>query len=502
MINLIRMNKRILCFVMLCMCVAVFFTGCSSDDDGFQDVDGQAPAIALSTDHIQTAAGRQFTIEGTVTDKDGISTIQLECADLYLNKTIDLIDIYEKPLETYDLKYKFNVQADEIGEQFTVKVTVTDIGGRSVSRDVRITLDGDFENPTFIIAPDADVTVLIKNETTFKLSFSVSDDRSLDYVTIDIPGIDGFDSRRVDAEGKKSFGFTEKITLPNVIDNYPVTITAVDKNGNETVARSTISVSEMPDFQKMYLADVATVAELNSDVFGVPMRIERTDAYRYKANYYCQKEGTEIFFIPQKSDFFPICFGLDPEDSSKLTDDPEAAKPIVLTQANVYYEITFDVKESTYEVKTYPVAEATDPIPHEYGTNSLDTWCDGGSWLQEFYFGYMVGNPREVQRFTQDKTNPHLFYLEEPLYLEAGTKMNFVIHNWHHDGWWNYCTWRVDNSDEPEIFGYYGKDAKYTNPAWTKPDHVGDNWAKPTVNTTGNYKLIFDAHLERAKLIP
>ncbi len=47
--------------------------------------------------------------------------------------------------------------------------------------------------------------------------------------------------------------------------------------------------------------------------------------------------------------------------------------------------------------------------------------------------------------------------------------MNFVIHNWHSDGWWNYCTWRVDNSAEPEIFGYYGKEAKYTNPAWTKP---------------------------------
>ena len=58
------------------------------------------------------------------------------------------------------------------------------------------------------------------------------------------------------------------------------------------------------------------------------------------------------------------------------------------------------------------------------------------------------------------------------------------------------------NTDEPEIFGYYGKEAKYTNPAWTKPDHVSDNWAKPTVNVTGNYKLIFDAHLERAKLIP
>ena len=38
----------------------------------------------------------------------------------------------------------------------------------------------------------------------------------------------------------------------------------------------------------------------------------------------------------------PICFGLDPEDNTKLTDDPETAKPIVLDEAGVYYEI--DIK--------------------------------------------------------------------------------------------------------------------------------------------------------------
>ena len=45
----------------------------------------------------------------------------------------------------------------------------------------------------------------------------------------------------------------------------------------------------MPDFPKMYLADVATAEELNSDIFGVPMVIEHTGEYQYKANYYCQK---------------------------------------------------------------------------------------------------------------------------------------------------------------------------------------------------------------------
>ena len=73
----------------------------------------------------------------------------------------------------------------------------------------------------------------------------------------------------------------------------------------------------MPDFPKMYLADVATVEELNSDIFGVPMVINHTGEYQYRARYYNKAAGTEIFFLPQKTDFTPICFGLDPEDNTK-----------------------------------------------------------------------------------------------------------------------------------------------------------------------------------------
>lgn len=492
-------NQTFLLWAILSIVLSV--AGCNNED-GYPDVDGQNPILTLTTEHIQTAVGRSFTISGTISDKDGISAIKLECDDLNLKKTIDLIEIYEKPLETYDLNYRFNIQRDETGEQFTIKVTVVDVGGRLVTQDLLVTLDGDFEIPLFTLSPDKNVTVLIKAETKFNLRFSISDDRALDYVTIEIPGIDGFAPLRLEADGKKTFDFVERINLPNVEQEYNMTIKAFDKMGNESVANSVISVSEMPDFEKMYLADVGTVEELNSDVFGVPMRIERTGEYQYKANYYSQNAGTEIFFLPQKSDFSPICFGIDPEDSNKLTDDPDIAKPIILEQANVYYEITFDIRNSTFNIETYAISAAVNPIPHVYGSTSLDTWGDGGSWLQEFYFGYMTSGPADIKRFTQDGINPNLFYLEEPLFLEAATKMNFVIHNWHSHGWWNYCTWRVDNSTEPEIFGYYGKEAKYTNPAWTKADHVSDNWAKPTVTTTGDYRLIFDAHLERAKLVP
>ena len=36
--------------------------------------------------------------------------------DLNLNKTIDLITIYGEPQKLYELSYKFNILADEIGE--------------------------------------------------------------------------------------------------------------------------------------------------------------------------------------------------------------------------------------------------------------------------------------------------------------------------------------------------------------------------------------------------
>ncbi|WP_195370444.1 MULTISPECIES: hypothetical protein [Parabacteroides] len=476
--------------------LALWTTGCS-EDDGYPDVDGQSPALTLTSDHIQTAAGRSFTIKGTVSDKDGIAAIKLECSDLNLNKTIDLIEIYEKPLETYDLSYSFAIQKEEIGEQFTVKVTIIDVGGRSVSQDVLVTMDGDFENPTFTVSPDASVTVLIKAETKFNLRFSVKDDRALDCVTVEIPGIDGYSPRKLEVNGEKTFEFSEKIALPSIIQDYNVTITAADNVGNTSVIKSVISVSELQDFEKMYLADVATVEELNSDVFGVPMRIEHTGAYEYKANYYSQKANTEIFFLPQKSDFAPICFGLDPEDNNKLTDDPETAKPIVLEQANVYYEITLNTMEGTYAIRSYSIPEAIDPLPHAQGSMLLDQWGDG-STLTEFYIGYTTTGPSAVQRFTQDATNPHLFYLEDNLELTGGESMNFIIHNYHSDGWWNYCTWRTDNSAEPETFDYYGS---IKNPAWTIPNTTQDNWAKPAVNVTGSYKFYFDAHLGRAKLV-
>jgi hypothetical protein len=508
------MRTRFLKISLLCALFAtgVFVTGCS-DENGYADVDGESPVAVLKTDHIQSGAGHDFTIEGTLTDADGISAIKLQCADLYLNKTIDLIEIYGEPQTSYDLSYKFSISRDEVGEQFTVKVTVVDVGGRETSQNVLITMDGDFENPVFSLAPDKAITVLMKADRNpqYTLNFTVTDDRKLDYATIEIPELTGFETRTVSAEGQSSLTFKEVIVFPNVSQVYTINLAAYDAVGNSVTTTCSLTVSEMPDFEKMYLADVATDEELNSDVFGVPMVINHTGEYQYKARYYNKAAGTEIFFLPQKTSFTPICFGLDPEDSNKLTDDPELAKPIVLDTPNVYYEIDINVKQSTYSIKTYSVTEATDPINYEYG-QLCDMPRNEGEPQFNFYIGW-GDSPQNAGEhlFVQDANNPHLFYYPatgSTWSLQSGEEMNFIISNYHPNGYWDQVEWRCDNSTDIEKFGYFSK-ANNVNPNWEGTNRqwwdgssVQDNWMKPVVTNGGNYRFEFDAHLGRGKIVP
>lgn len=508
------MRTRFLKISLLCALFAtgVFVTGWS-DENGYADVDGESPVAVLKTDHIQSGAGHDFTIEGTLTDADGISAIKLQCADLYLNKTIDLIEIYGEPQTSYDLSYKFSISRDEVGEQFTVKVTVVDVGGRETSQDVLITMDGDFENPVFSLAPDKAITVLMKADRNpqYTLNFTVTDDRKLDYATIEIPELTGFETRTVSAEGQSSLTFKEVIVFPNVSQVYTINLAAYDAVGNSVTTTCSLTVSEMPDFEKMYLADVATDEELNSDVFGVPMVINHTGEYQYKARYYNKAAGTEIFFLPQKTSFTPICFGLDPEDSNKLTDDPELAKPIVLDTPNVYYEIDINVKQSTYSIKTYSVTEATDPINYEYG-QLCDMPRNEGEPQFNFYIGW-GDSPQNAGEhlFVQDANNPHLFYYPatgSTWSLQSGEEMNFIISNYHPNGYWDQVEWRCDNSTDIEKFGYFSK-ANNVNPNWEGTNRqwwdgssVQDNWMKPVVTNGGNYRFEFDAHLGRGKIVP
>lgn len=483
---------------------ATLTTGCSDDND-YKDVDGQNPTLELVSEHVHSNPGKEARLVATITDADGIRSIRLRNADLYLDKTIDLLEIYGEPLTTYKLEYAITL-SEELPRMtdYPIIITVTDIGGRTIDQTIIVSTDNDSTKPSISFMAEGEVTAVAAEDGTIPYHFIVEDEQAIDYVEVSVPALDIM--QRFEAEGKTRIdGFVGLAVQSGV--TYEIALKVVDTFANEastTASYKVNIVSEMPDFQKMYLSDVEDLSQLTSDVFGVPMRIERTGAYTYKANYYSEKAGTEIYFIPQKTDLYPIRFGKDPGNPDKLTSDPSLAEPIVLDQAHVYYEFTFNIQNGSYTMRTYSIDEAIDPIPHVYGSETFDVWANG-EWITEFRFGYMTGKPYDIQRFTQDKLNSHLFYLE-PLQLKANQRMNFAIHNWHSSEWWDYCSWYVDTSNggsanDPEVFGYYGN-AK--NPEWTKPKLSDSNrsWATPTVKNAGDYKLVFDAHLERAKLIP
>src|SRR5690606_24853263 len=131
---------------------------------------------------------------------------------------------------------------------------------------------------------------------------------------------------------------------------YLFTFMVADSAGNSI--RSSRTVKASYDFDKLYLADVATDAELVSDLFGVPMLITKTAPYNFEGKYYAETPGTEIRFIPQTSSFNPHCYGLDPDDPTKLINDVARAEPIILEEVG-YYRIKLDLQNLNYSVTSY-----------------------------------------------------------------------------------------------------------------------------------------------------
>jgi hypothetical protein len=448
-------------------------------------VDGLAPVIELGSENIKTEPGREFVITAKIADKDGLKSIRLLNENIYLDKTIDLTR--DSTIFSYNLNYKFTTQRSLEGDSFPVNVEVTDLGGRSTVATIQVTMDGDFVSPVFTISPDNELTVLLKAETRLNVKFTVEDDKALSMVSIVIPEINYTREVTTFTNDERTLDFNEAISLPSELASYQLTITATDKGGLETTKNSVITVSEMPDFPKMYLVDVDAPEKLNSDLFGLPMLIEHTGEFTYKARYYSEAAGTEIRFVPQKTDFSPICFGKDPENTNLLTDDPNVSLPIVLS-AKGYYQIEFNVKTGAYNVSTYtptdtPVAIGSDmyldSTRPEEGTIPLQIGLVGsgipgaGNW-----------SPAEPLILAQDSENPYLFSVE--MDLEAGDELGFIIQTQHSWGWWPEPYWRWDRADDPEANVANG----------------GENPGSWKVSKTGRYVFKFDSHLKRSKFYP
>ena len=469
------------------MTAVTFATSCS-DDDNFSDVDGKAPTIALETDHIQTEAGRQFTIAGQVKDADGIRSIRLQNSDMLLDKTINLLELYgDSLIYDYKLAYKYTSKKDWTdSSSFPVNITVEDIGGRTTSATLTVSADGDFTNPEFSVAPSGELTVLVQNPK-LTLGFTVTDNKRLDYIQVECPALGIND--RIDAAGQSEMKVKKVYEVPSEKQSCLLTVTAYDKFNNKVMAQSTVNVDEMPDFEKMYLADVESAKDLTSDVYGVPMVIDHTGPYEYTAHYYNQKAGTKVRFIPQMTDFEPICFGVDPSDNGVLINDASSALGIELNEV-AYYEIKLNIVTGAYSVKTYQ--PTTEKMTLD-GSTTIDFGDGSGAQPAQICLagGGLPGTPswttnqnNDAFILSQDAANKYLLYRE--CELEAGTEIEYTISQTHWWGWWPEPYWRFDGSEFNE------KNVK----------NGGDNMKKSKVPATGKYRIEFDYHLLRSRIIP
>ena len=482
-----RKSNHSLLAALLAMTAVTFATSCS-DDDNFSDVDGKAPTIALETDHIQTEAGRQFTIAGQVKDADGIRSIRLQNSDMLLDKTINLLELYgDSLIYDYKLAYKYTSKKDWTdSSSFPVNITVEDIGGRTTSATLTVSADGDFTNPEFSVAPSGELTVLVQNPK-LTLGFTVTDNKRLNYIQVECPALGIND--RIDAAGQSEMKVKKVYEVPGEKQSCLLTVTAYDKFNNKVMAQSTVNVDEMPDFEKMYLADVESAKDLTSDVYGVPMVIDHTGPYEYTAHYYNQKAGTKVRFIPQMTDFEPICFGVDPSDNGVLINDASSALGIELNEV-AYYEIKLNIVTGAYSVKTY---EPTTEKMTLDGSTTIDFGDGSGAQPAQICLagGGLPGTPswttnqnNDAFILSQDAANKYLLYRE--CELEAGTEIEYTISQTHWWGWWPEPYWRFDGSEFNE------KNVK----------NGGDNMKKSKVPATGKYRIEFDYHLLRSRIIP
>jgi len=461
------------------------FQSCSSDDD-FPTVDGQAPTIALTTDQIHAEPGRSFNITGTVKDADGIKSIRLKNEGMLLDKTINLLEIYgDSLLHEYNLDYAYTPANDWTDESnFPLEVTVEDVVGNTSSATLTVKGDGDFTFPTFTSAPSSELTVLLQNPK-LTLNASVSDNKKLQSIVVDIPGLNIKDS--VLLNGVKEYALKKQYDVPAKEASYMMTLRVYDGMKNMTYTTSKINVSELPDFDKMYLADVSDAASLTSDLYGVPMLIEHTGKYQYKAHYYNQKVGTGIRFIPQMTDFNPICFGID-ENTGLLTSNPSEAKKIILDEVG-YYEITFNTITGDYDVKRYTPTTAkmtlngTTTVNFNDGSGDQPAQiCLAGSGLPGTP-DWTTNQNNDAFILNQSKTNPYLLYRE--FNLKAGDEISFTISQTHWWGWWPEPYWRFDGSANNE------KNVK----------NGGENMNSVKAPVTGTYRFEFDYALLRSRIV-
>lgn len=276
-----------------------------------------------------------------------------------------------------------------------------------------------------------------------------------------------------DSSNPKSYHVKYKFKMPDTAANkiHSITLTATNVGNNQTSRQYKISLNT--DFPKMYLTETTDPAKLASDLFGVPMLINKLGSYSYEATYYSTAANSKIWFIPGKTAVKPIMYGVDPANNTKLTGDFASAQPIVLPGVG-YYKININTLNLTYAVA---------PLPTPNPGGAYPEVAIAGSGFFDFpNMNYSNVLPNIIL-LDKDAVNPYLFTKTVKIGLPAGavfTTCSFIFTT--NNGWTNF--WRFDNGPDPEF---------------TVPNGGANGGNFSITSTPVTYKVTFDTYLNRAK---
>jgi hypothetical protein len=252
---------------------------------------------------------------------------------------------------------------------------------------------------------------------------------------------------------------------------HSIVIKATDKKGATNFMEVKIGLQDL-NYSKLYMADVADVASLNSDLFGVPIVMDKIGSHTYQLIYYAKTANINVRFIPDKTTFTPVAVGLDPDNTQKLITDGTKSLPLQLGDKG-YYKITVNTLLLTYNVETFTPT----------GTPVNEVAIVGRGFYDYPNMNWQNTLP-DIILLDKDPANPYLFAKQVKLGTPPGetyTTTQFILTT--NNGWTDF--WRFDNGLSPELAVFNG----------------GTNTDIPITTTPVSYLFVFDTFTGRVQAI-
>ncbi len=434
--------------------ILLLLVGCKDDNDSSYP-DSAAPEIVVERNELYSVPNRKFVIKADLKDDLGLKSLQISIPEFYLDKEIGFPTDDELVTE-YELAYEFLVPAETKGtDTFKVNLLLTDVSNNSVTKELTLYLDGDFNAPGISNVKPSNGSVIFQSEDMkLDISFNVTDDTGIDSIIVIVADLQI--NEEIKVGGQKEYTFEKSFAIPSDLKSYEMVITTVDNFVDPNKATKKIKFSIADGLTEMYLVDVPMDTDLTKDVFGVPMYYHKQKDGVFTFKYYADSDNKEIYFLGQETSFEPHCFGALEEGKLEKS---ASAQPVILPQKG-YYEISVDVSTMSYTATPYtPISKVYDPAQITICGNGIVL----GGWDPNNIDLLLSANP----------DNP--YQLERTLTL-TGSDVAITITS---PGWGDPF-WRLDENGVIVLLG-------------------GNNFSYKSAE--GTYKFVMDTELERATLV-